>query len=346
VVWCSAGSDSALLLWCGLFGPWSRGAEVVLQEGPLDAVERLELVHRLGVTVLCQRPAEYRALAESGHLARFRSVRPRRLLSTGDRLGGDLVAHFEEQWGLTIHDGYGQAETGIVAGHTAADGYREQSVGRALPGYGLAVVDEGGRPVLPGEEGELALQGRPPSLFAGYWNAPAETKAAFRGDWYLTGDAAAMDEDGCVWLIDRTSHAVRRPDARPAPMPVRPRAPAVEKPVVAAVPPPAPEAPQAIAPRPAVEPRPTPVSEPRPTPVSEPRPTPGSDPLPPEPARAPEPVKRAAPVWARATAVVWLLLLGVLVGGAAIPHANDEPRVVQRQDDAPNAICLPPKPRG
>jgi hypothetical protein len=36
----------------------------------------------------------------------------------------------------------------------------------------------------------------------------------------------------------------------------------------------------------------------------------------------------------------------VLVGGAAIPHANDEPRVVPRHEAAPNSICLPPKPRG
>jgi hypothetical protein len=62
-------------------------------------------------------------------------------------------------------------------------------------------------------------------------------------------------------------------------------------------------------------------------------------------AREAEASRRAAPRWARVTATLWLLLLGMLVGGAAIPHADDEPRIVPRSDDVPNAICLPPKPR-
>ena len=51
------------------------------------------------------------------------------------------------------------------------------------------------------------------------------------------------------------------------------------------------------------------------------------------------------PLWARVTAAIWLLLLGILIGGAAIPHASDEPRIAPRNGDAPNAICLPPSPR-
>ncbi len=376
VVWCTAGSESAQALWSGLFGPLSCGAQVVLQEGPLDPVERLELVHRLGVTILCQRPAEYRALAETGHLARFRSVRPRRLVSTGDRLGADLVALFEEQWGLRIHDGYGQAETGIVAGHAAADGARAGSIGRALPGYHLAVVDGQGRPVPAGAEGELALSGRPPSLFAAYWNAETETRAAFRGDWYLTGDAAAIDEHGCFYLLDgsprpytapsreqspeprpapaqRTAPSPeRRPAPVPPPSPVPTATPAVVEPAAAAVTPPAPEPPR-VAPKPALarqqaaEPRRANPPTPAPPKGAEPR---RAKPPTPAPPKAPEPelepvAAKRAPLWARATAIVWLLLLGVLVGGAAIPHANDEPRVVPRHEAAPNSICLPPKSR-
>jgi acyl-coenzyme A synthetase/AMP-(fatty) acid ligase len=323
VLWCTASSDSGHVLW-SLFGPWARGAEVVLHEGPLDPVERLELMHRLGVTVLCQRPAEYRALAETGHLARFRSARPRRIVSTGDYLGEDLIAQYEEQWGLTIHDGYGLAESGIVAGSTTASGYRAGSIGKPLPGYVLAVVDDEARPLPPGQEGELALGGRPPSLFAGYWNAPDATKAAFRGDWYLTGDVAAVDADGYFWLLEGA--------LRPRPVPVRETRPA---PVEA-------RAPAPVATRPAAAPAARP--EPR-TDAPVPQPVPVAVSQASEPHDEPEPIRRAAPLWARATAIVWLLLLGVLVGGAAIPHADDEPRVVPRAEDAPNSICLPPKLR-
>jgi acetyl-CoA synthetase len=335
VVWCTAGSESAQAMWSGLFGPLSRGAQVVLQDGPLDPVERLELVHRLGVTILCQRPAEYSALAETGHLARFRGVRPRRLVSTGDRLAADLIGLFEEQWGLRIHDGYGQAETGIIAGHWVADGFRAGAIGRALPGYELAVVDGQGRPLAAGGEGMLTLSGKPPTLFAAYWNGEAETRAAFRGDWYVTGDAAAVDEHGCFYLLDRSPrpYSAPRPEPRPEP---------------ASDPPPAPVRLQPPAPT-VVEPAASPVTPAVKRPAARPpQPTPKSEPASPhalDPEQAPVATKRA-PLWVRVTAVGWLLGLGVLVGGAAIPHANDEPRVVPRHEAAPNSICLPPKPRG
>lgn len=52
---------------------------------------------------------------------------------------------------------------------------------------------------------------------------------------------------------------------------------------------------------------------------------------------------RPYPVWARMTAALWLLVLGILIGGAAIPHAQDRPRVVPRNEDAPTTICKVPK---
>ena len=173
-------------------------------------VEQFEVLHRLGVTVLCQTPAEYRALADSGQLSRFRSARPRRLVSTGECLAEDLIGIFEEEWGLTIHDGYGQAETGIVVGHDVATGFRAGSIGRPLAGSELGVIDRNGNELPTGYEGDLALRGRPPSLFAAYWNAPGDTNAAFRGDWYVTGDVAACDEDGFLWLRGRTGDGITK----------------------------------------------------------------------------------------------------------------------------------------
>jgi acetyl-CoA synthetase len=307
VVWCTAPASSAQALWSTILGPWSRGAETVLREGPLDPTEQLDLVYRLGVTVLCQTPAEYRAVAESGQLARFRAVRPRRLVSTGECLSPDLIETFEEQWGLTIQDGYGQAETGVIAGHQDGVGVRSGSMGRALPGFEIAVIDRAGNELPPGFEGDLALRGRPPSLFAGYWNAPAETERAFRGDWYLTGDLGMRDDEGFLWFRGRAGDALHVPLAEPSSLPV---SPAVDL---------APEAAEWHV-----------VERPEPAPSDLPE---------------REVLTRSAPLWARVTATIWLLLVGVLVGGAAIPHANDTPRVVPPGDDVPNSICLPPSPR-
>ena len=73
--------------------------------------------------------------------------------------------------------------------------------------------------------------------------------------------------------------------------------------------------------------------------------TPSRQPVP----RAPRAVvdaghhERHYPAWARVTAALWLLVLGILVGGAAIPHAQDKPRVVPRDDDAVVTVCRPPQ---
>ena len=207
-VWCTAPTDSPHAVWSALVGPWSRGAEVVLHQGQFDPLERLDLLYRLGPTILCQSPAEYRALAGLRELERFRSPRLRRLVSTGDYLEPEIIAAFEERWGMTIHDGYGQAETNIVVANGAEAGFKPGSLGRPLPGHHVAIIDGEGNELPVGIEGDLAVRGRPPTLFAGYWESPDETKSAFRGDWYVTGDVAMADEDGFLWFVGRAEDVI------------------------------------------------------------------------------------------------------------------------------------------
>ena len=63
-------------------------------------------------------------------------------------------------------------------------------------------------------------------------------------------------------------------------------------------------------------------------------------PRPTAPSPSPARTERPYPFWARVTAALWLLVLGILIGGAAIPHAQDTPRVIPKNEDA--TICRPP----
>ena len=207
-VWCTTEATSPLTMWNTVVGPWSRGAEIVLQEGTFDADERLDLLFRLGPSILCQSPAEYRVLADHPKLERFRSPRLRRLVSTGDFLDPEVVAVFEERWGMSIADGYGQAETNIVVANLADGAVKPGSFGRALPGHHVAVIDDQGNELPAGIEGDLAVRGRPPTLFAGYWELPEETKSAFLGDWYLTGDVAHVDDEGYFTFVGRAEDVI------------------------------------------------------------------------------------------------------------------------------------------
>ena len=103
---------------------------------------------------------------------------------------------------MTIHDGYGQAETNVVVANGAEAGFKPGSLGRALPGHHVAIIDGEGNELPVGIEGDLAVRGRPPTLFAGYWESPEETKS--RVPWGLVPDRRRRDGGrGRVHLVRR-----------------------------------------------------------------------------------------------------------------------------------------------
>jgi acyl-coenzyme A synthetase/AMP-(fatty) acid ligase len=208
LVWCTAGSGWAKSIWNVLLGPWSCGSQLVLHAGGFDPAERFDLIGRLGVTVLCQAPTEYRLMAKLEGLERFDLTRLRHAVSAGEPLNPEVIKVFRDAFGLTIHDGYGQTENTILAGNFPGMEIRPGSMGVAPPWVETAVVDEDGAECAPGAEGDIAVRGRPPALFVGYWNAPEETAATRRGDWYVTGDRATRDADGYLWFTGRADDVI------------------------------------------------------------------------------------------------------------------------------------------
>ena len=81
-------------------------------------------------------------------------------------------------------------------------------MGLPSPGHEIGVIDENGQVVETDEEGDIALAGRPPSLFREYYRSREETAAVFRGDWYVTGDRAERDEDGYLWFTGRADDVI------------------------------------------------------------------------------------------------------------------------------------------
>ena len=92
----------------------------------------------------------------------------------------------------------------LPANHRSAEARaqgRLHSVGRAGLGAEIGVVDESGRPLPPGEVGEIVVTG--PMVTRRYWNNPQATEGAFRDGWFRTGDAGRMDADGYLFIVDR-----------------------------------------------------------------------------------------------------------------------------------------------
>jgi acetyl-CoA synthetase/medium-chain acyl-CoA synthetase len=209
LVWCTAGTGWAKSLWSVLLGPWSCGSCIVLHEGGFSPEQRLDLIRDLGVSVLCQAPTEYRLESKLPELgARWSLPRLRHCVSAGEPLNPEVLALWRKAFGVTIYDGYGQTENTLIVANLPGMDVRPGSMGKPTPGHDVAVVDDDGSPVEVDVVGNIALRGRPPSLFAGYYKNDAETAATRRGEWYLTGDRARIDADGYFWFVGRADDVI------------------------------------------------------------------------------------------------------------------------------------------
>lgn len=158
-----------------------------------------DLVARHAITTVAGAPAMYQAWCFTpGLRARLASVR---LLSSGGApLPPSVFEAFREATGKEIYEGYGMTEAAPVVATTLASGKAKPgSVGRALSGLEIRLVDEGGDDVDEGDPGELWVRG--PSLFRGYW--PDGLGGPDGEGWFHSGDVAYLDEDGDLHLVDR-----------------------------------------------------------------------------------------------------------------------------------------------
>ncbi len=119
--------------------PWLRGAAALLHDARFDPRERLELIERERVDLLCMAPTEYRVLARRTTLPRLPSLRG--AVAAGEALDATTLGAWHEATGLWVRDGYGQTETGQLTGMPLGIEAVPGSMGVPLPGVRLDVDD-------------------------------------------------------------------------------------------------------------------------------------------------------------------------------------------------------------
>jgi len=133
----------------------------------------------------------------------------RTVASGGEPLGEEILSWGRSELGLEINEFYGQTEANLlVANCSEIMPIKPGSMGRAVPGHALAIVDEHGNPLPPGQLGEVAVKRGDPVMFLGYWQNEKATRDKFIGDWMLTGDAASLDEEGYFWFNGRKDDVI------------------------------------------------------------------------------------------------------------------------------------------
>ncbi len=197
---------------CPLIGPWRLGAvqAVYQREGGFDPRKQLEFLSRHSVTNVFGTPTAIRSMmsitdAGTRYPQKFRIV-----CSAGEPLNPEAIRWFREQYGITVLDYYGLTESYPLCANFPFMEVREGSMGKPMPGWAVAILDEDERPVAQGERGEICLRARSnPHYPLGYWNRPPEdSDAVFGGDWFHTKDAAKEDEDGYYWYEGRADDVI------------------------------------------------------------------------------------------------------------------------------------------
>ena len=190
LVWCTAASGWSKSARNVFVAPWIRGAAALLHDARFDPAQRLELLAREQVNVLCMAPTEYRVIAKRATLRPLPALRG--LVAAGEALNPEVLRAWQEATALQIRDGYGQTETGQLTGMPPGEEVRPGSMGQALPGIGLSIDD-----------GELVADpATVPTFFLRYAGADAP-----RGRW-RTGDRVSRDDDGYLFFEGRTDDVI------------------------------------------------------------------------------------------------------------------------------------------
>jgi acyl-coenzyme A synthetase/AMP-(fatty) acid ligase len=189
LVWCTAAAGWSKSARNTFIAPWLRGARALLHDARFDPAERLDIVEREEVDVLCMAPTEYRVIARR---AALRPVGLRTAVAAGEALNAEIVGTWHDGANVLVRDGYGQTETGAATGMAQGAPARPGSMGRPLPGVGVDVRD-----------GQLHLDPATlPTFFLRYLGHEPHQ------GWWPTGDMVDVDDDGYLWFRGRADDII------------------------------------------------------------------------------------------------------------------------------------------
>lgn len=189
-----------------LFPALHHGVSVLSYRSPkFDPEKTLYMMAKYGVRNLMAVPTVLRMMMHAVEKPEEKyDIHLRSITVGGEILGEELQQWSKKALKSEINEQYGQTECDLVIGFcSAVMSIVQGTIGKAVPGHRVGIIDESGGLVQPGELGEIAVKRPDPVMFLEYWNNPKATASKYIGDWLRTGDYAIKDNDGYFWFAGR-----------------------------------------------------------------------------------------------------------------------------------------------
>lgn len=223
IYWCTADSGWVTGVVYGILGIWGLGGASVIFGGRFSPESWYRILQDHKVTVWYTAPTAVRMLMGSGvSVEQFDLSSLRHLLSVGEPLNPEAVKWSMDVFKLPFHDNWWQTETGsiCIANYPCMD-IKPGSMGKPFPGVKATIIDENGKELPAGKEGNLAL--KPETVFSllkQIWGNPQRYNAYFSHGWYISGDRAYKDKDGYFWFVGRADDVINTSGERVGPFEV------------------------------------------------------------------------------------------------------------------------------
>jgi len=216
VFWCTADPGWVTGTSYGIIAPLVNGVTSIVDEQEFDGMRWFEILEKEKVTIWYTAPTAIRRLMRMDLIPKekFDLSNLRLVLSVGEPLNAGAVIWGEKAFGMKILDNWWQTETGgIMIANYRSMPVKPGSMGKPLPGVTAAVAEINDDDLKVFDQadttGHLVLKKGFPSLFRGYLHEEERYNKCFKGEWYITGDLAKIDQDGYFWFIGRADDIIK-----------------------------------------------------------------------------------------------------------------------------------------
>ena len=193
-----------------LMTSWYHGVPALAHRArKFDPEEALRLMARHQVRNTFMPPTALKLMRQVENPAGRFGVKLRTVACAGEPMGAELLEWGVDALGVKFNEFYGQTECNLVTSNCGRImEIKPGSMGRAVPGHQVDIIDADGNVLEAEEEGLIAVKSPDPVMFLKYWNNPKATEDKFLEDWLLTGDRGTRDVDGYFWFLGREDDVI------------------------------------------------------------------------------------------------------------------------------------------